>query len=173
MMTLCNNSHVLLFPNEKLYHVLAIIGFASLLIETATNLSSTLLWKTVTITIVCICFYTPGGRHDRKSLVAAAKVRPSIEETDSGRLRRSTSASTKKSATDFSGLISMSESISSGTELMKLEDILYYLLLHPADLTILMITYFLRTQVGKIPKGDNVTELKKQSKRKRAEDEGN
>ena len=107
--------------NEKLYHVFVIIG-ASLLIEIATNLSSTLLWKTATITIVCICFYTPGGRHDRKSLVAAAKVRPSIEETDSGRLRRSTSASTTKSATDFSGLTSMSESISSGTELMKLEE---------------------------------------------------
>ena len=27
--------------------------------------------------------------------------------------------------------------------------------------------------VGKVPKGDNVTELKKQTKRKRADDEGN
>lgn len=62
----------------------------------------------MTINIVCICFYTPGGRQDRKSLVAAAKVRPSIEETDLGRLCRSTTTS-------------MSESISTGTELIELE----------------------------------------------------
>jgi hypothetical protein len=105
-------------PNEKMYHALAIIG-ASLLIETVTNLSSTILWKTVTVIIVCICFYTPGSRHEMKSLVAAAKENPSIEETDSRRLCRSTLASTTKKAeqfdantSDLSLVTTMSESIS-------------------------------------------------------------
>lgn len=97
--------------NDKMYHVLAIIG-ASLLIETVTNLSSTILWKTVIVIIVCICFYTPGGRHEMKSLVAAAKEKPSIEETDSRRLRRSTLASTTKNTSDLSLVTTMSESIS-------------------------------------------------------------
>lgn len=109
-----------IISDEKIFQALA-VAVASLLFEKAVNLSSPLLWKTVTAIILCICFAGPD-----KSSLAEKRTSKVVDETDE---MQSTTSSSKKilqfarNTTEFSALTCMSESILPETEFKNRKEV--------------------------------------------------
>ncbi len=107
-----------MIPDEKTWQALAVV-ITSLMFEKAANLSSSLLWKTVTVIILCMFFSVP------KKSAGKGKSKGVNEPVETQRTMTSSKKMVKFIGDTAGGTSSelMSESMVGGTELMKAEGV--------------------------------------------------